>query len=202
MVESRCVIALTGSMGSGKSTVAGFFSDEGASIIDADDLARAAVLPGSPPIESLRRKFGDIILLPDGSLNRRKLAEIIFNDASLRRTAEEIIHPEVFRLFDTRLSRLPPQAFIVCVVPLLFESGMDLHSFRKIVVVTASEETLIRRIMNRDRCSEADAKKRLSAQLPSAEKERRADFVITNDGDLESLRNQVSTVFRSIMSCR
>ncbi len=200
MRQGPYLIALTGTIGSGKSTLARFLADQGAVVIDADELAREAVAPGSKGIEELRRLLGEKILLPDGSLDRKGVAQIIFNDSELRGHVEQIIHPEVFRLFDERISRLSSDAIVVYVVPLLFESGCDLAPFRKLVVVSAEAETAEARAAKRDNTDPEAVQKRMDAQIPACEKEKRADIVIRNDGSIEELRARAAELYRDLLS--
>lgn len=195
MGKSVYLAALTGSIGSGKSTVAALFEELGACIIDADVLAREAVEKGSAVLEGLAHRFGARILLGDGSLDRKALADIIFTDAKCREDAEALIHPEVRRRFDARLAAAPEGAIVIYSVPLLFESGQDLTRFRAIIVVTAPEPLLVERIMQRDMCSEADARRRLESQLPAELKAQRATHVISNEGSREALRERVQDLY-------
>jgi len=202
LAQSPFLIALTGTIGSGKSSVARFLAEEGAVIIDADELAREAVLPGSKPLSLLTGLLGEKVLLNDGALNRKVLADAIFDDADLRQKVEQIIHPEVFRLFEKRIKEVPADSIVVFVVPLLFESGVDLKPFRKIVVVTAGEESAVVRIAERDHCSVDAARKRIKAQLPSSEKEKRADIILRNDGNLKDLHQKAVKLYEELVSCR
>lgn len=200
MAKGPYLTALTGTIGSGKSSLARFLADQGAIVIDADDLAREAVAPGSRGLAGLRKLFGDSILLPDGSLDRKRVADFIFDDASLRKQVEQIIHPEVFRLFDERVSTLNDDAIVVYVVPLLFESGRNLSPFKKIIVISAGEKDAVARVAQRDQAAPEAVKKRMSAQLPSCEKEKRADIIIRNDGTIEDLRARSVELFRELSS--
>lgn len=196
------VVALTGSIASGKSAVAEVFKELGAHILDADILAREIVVAGSPGLEEIRKRFGDGVLTTDGQLNRRKLGEIIFADPAARADLERITHPKIRELFLRRLDELKNKVTdsqpVVYVVPLFFESGYAYPEIDKIVVVSAERETCIRRIMQRDDCTRELAEKKYDAQLPIEKKEASADFVIKNNSDLKSLREEAVRVFKEL----
>lgn len=201
---NHITVGLTGSIGSGKSQAATLFEKLGAKIIDADLLAREVVQLGQPALAEVRATFGPEFFLADGHLDRKRLAQEVFNDANKRKALEGILHPRINLLFKHRLAELRQNTksdgtVIIYVVPLLFESGLNKYpELQKVIVVSASEPTCIKRIMQRDNCSQEDAQKRYSAQTPIAEKVKAADYVIDNDGSLEALEKQVSQVFTSL----
>jgi dephospho-CoA kinase len=196
---SLSVFGLTGGIGSGKSTAAALFRERGVPIIDADTLAREAVAPGSPGLAEVKAAFGSQIVGADGSLDRKALGALVFSDADARRRLNAITHPIVRRLSQERFRELDEQGVTLAGydVPLLFEVGLD-AVLRPIVVVTAREATQLERILARDGISEAEARERLSAQLPLAEKQKRADYVLYNNGTLEALAAQVDALLEKL----
>lgn len=189
---------LTGGIGTGKSTVSELLSELGATVIDADQGARAAVEPGTEGLRRVVEAFGDGVLTPHGTLDRPKLAAIVFNDSAARERLNSIVHPLVgaWMLEQTAAAAARGDEVVVQDIPLLFENrrrGM----FEKVIVVYAPPEEAIRRLVGRG-LEEADARARIAAQLPIAEKVAGADFVIDNSGDLATTREQVDRLWKEI----
>ncbi|MEB2313478.1 MAG: dephospho-CoA kinase [Sorangiineae bacterium] len=182
------VFGLTGGIGSGKSQVSARFRARGLPVIDADALAREAVEPGTPALSAIVEAFGPGVLQPDGALDRKRLAAVVFADDAARRTLNGITHPRVRDLMLERTRALAEQGEpLACYeVPLLVESGMA-ELFRPLVVVAADEATQIARTRARDGATDAEARARVRAQLPLDEKTRLADLVIDNSGTLDEL---------------
>lgn len=193
------VFGLTGGIGSGKSTAAALFRERGVPIVDADELAREAVAPGSPGLAQVTAAFGPEILAGDGSLDRKALGTLVFSDAEARRRLNAITHPIVRRLSQERFRALDEQGVKLAGydVPLLFEVGLD-AVLRPIVVVTAREATQLERILARDGISAAAARERIAAQLPLGEKQKRADYVLYNNGTLAALAAQVDVLLEKL----
>jgi dephospho-CoA kinase len=178
---SRLRVGLTGGIAAGKSIVARQLADLGAVIIDSDQLAREVVEPGTAGLAAIRRRFGDDILLPDGGLDRAKMAQIVFADPKARADLNAIVHPLV-RAEATRLATLAPSdAVVVQVIPLLVETGQQ-DNFDRIVVVDLPEQTQLDRLMQRDHLTEEQARARIAAQASRAERLAIADDVIDNSG--------------------
>lgn len=193
------VFGLTGGIGTGKSTVAALFRERGVPVVDADELAREAVAPGSEGLAAVARAFGPGVMNEDGSLDRKRLGALVFADPAARERLNAITHPLVRRLSQQRfaeLSRLGTE-LAGYDVPLLFEVGLD-QALRPVVVVSASEATQLARLAARDGLDAEQALSRVRAQLPLAEKRARADYVIENDGLREALVAQVDEVLRSL----
>ena len=190
------VVGLTGSVGTGKSTVAGFFRELGAYTVDWDELARKALDKHSRAWREIVECFGDEFLYEDQTLNRRKLADMVFADEEKRARLNQIVHPQVVEE-DERITedirRLDPDAIIIKDIPLLHEAALPIVVDRT-VVVYASEEAQLRRLEDRGMRVE-DARRRIASQLPLDDKIRSADFVIDNDGSLEHTRRQVERVY-------
>jgi dephospho-CoA kinase len=190
--------ALTGGIATGKSYTLGRFAALGVQVIDADQLARDAVAPGSGGLEAVTRRFGAAVLKPDGTLDRPALGRIVFADQSARADLEAIIHPEVYRRINEWLANLPLATRIAMAdIPLLYETGHR-YDFDQVIVSACSPAEQIRRIVARDNLTAAEAKARLDAQWPIEEKVARADYVIRTDGSHAETDRQVRTVFEAL----
>lgn len=196
---STHVFGLTGGIGSGKSTVAARFRQRGLPVIDADELAREVVRPGSPGLAEVVASFGDRVLDANGALDRPRLAGIVFADAGARARLNAITHPRVRDLALARMLELDRAGEpLACYeVPLLVESGLT-EALRPLVVVSTSVATQLARTLARGGTSEDDARARIAAQMPLAEKAKLADFVIDNEGTLEELRARADEVLDAI----
>lgn len=186
------VIALTGGIGAGKSTVAQFFSELGADVIDADHLARVAIERGSEGFDEVVARFGEEILT-NGDINRRALAEIVFSDAAAKSDLEAIIHPRVQQLFAQALLDNDAATNLVYEIPLLVETNAA-SKFDFIVTVEAEEDLRIERLLARGMFI-SDIKARLANQVPSQARIDIADVVIINDGDEDHLLRQVENLW-------
>ncbi len=194
-------VGLTGNIGSGKSSVARLFAERGAALIDADALAREATEdPGV--LREIAAIFGDEIVV-DGALDRAALAARVFGNPDARADLNAIIHPWVGRERAARTAafatQISPPAVVIHDVPLLFEVGLDAE-FDKVVVVDAPLELRVARVVARSGLTADEVRARDAAQLPLAEKVRRADFVIDNSGDFDDLEPQVETLWRALTS--
>jgi len=188
-------VALTGGIATGKSYCLARFASFGVPVIDAVQLARDAVAPGSRALDEVTARFGPAILRSDGSLDRASLGRIVFNDRAARADLEAIVHPEVYRRISEWLATLPPRTRVaIADIPLLFETGHT-HDFDRVVVVACDPREQLRRIIARDGLSERDARARLDSQWPIDEKEARADYVIKTDGSVADTDSEVRTVY-------
>ena len=190
------LIALTGGIGSGKTTVARIWVTLGATEIDADVLARKVVQPGSDGLNQVVEEFGVGILNQDGSLNRTALGKIIFKSPDLRLKLEQITHPLIQRLAKHIIAST--QGPIVYTIPLLVETNSPLQ-FDSIVTVSAPEEIRVQRLVAERGMSEKDARSRISAQVTDQEREAVAEHVIDSNCTLEDLRIRSTAVFQSIV---
>jgi dephospho-CoA kinase len=186
------VIALTGGIGAGKSTVAQFFSELGANVVDADHLARIAIERGSEGFDEVIARFGESIL-SNGDINRKALAEIVFSDPDSKRDLEAIVHPRVQKLFAQAIIDNEPAGNLIYEIPLLVETDAA-NKFDFIVTVEADEELRIERLLARGMFI-TDIKARLANQAPSQARIDIADAVIVNDGDEDHLLRQVENLW-------
>jgi dephospho-CoA kinase len=191
-------IALTGGIATGKSHVRVRFAALGVPTIDSDTLAREVVEPGTKQLAAVVARFGPAILDASGALNRRALGTIVFGDASARRDLEAILHPAIRAATDDWFGSLPADvAFAVADIPLLYEVGRD-RDFDAVIVAACGPEAQLARLMRRDAIDEAEARQRIAAQLPIADKVARADFVITTDGTIEETDRQIAALYRTL----
>jgi dephospho-CoA kinase len=174
--------ALTGGIATGKSYCLSRFAALGAAVIDADLLARDAVSAGSPGLARVVERFGPGVLHGDGHLDRSALARIVFADRVARADLEAIVHPEVYRRVSEWFADLPAgTALAIADIPLLFETGHQ-HDYDVVIVCACRPAEQLRRAMQRDALSEADARARIASQWPIEEKVKRAHYVIRTDG--------------------
>jgi len=190
------VLGLTGGIGSGKSMVASMFAQLGADVIDADQLARDVVEPGQPALDEIATTFGRDILLPNGRLDRGKLAQIIFADPVARGTLNAITHPRIRERMDAAIAaRGSGPGVLIADIPLLYENERT-GTVEAVIVVWVDPETQLRRLLERDRLTDYEARQRIAAQMPLDEKRARADAVIDNSGSRESTQRQVEAIYR------
>ena len=195
------LVALTGNIASGKSTVARRLAALGAVVVDADDLARRAVAPGSPALHGIEARWGPDVLRADGSLDRAALRALVFADPAELDALNALVHPEVERLREAAFTeaRRRGAAVVVYDVPLLYERGGEVR-FDRVVVVDAPEPVRLERLRRDRGLSHEEAGRMVAMQMPAAQKRARADFVIENDGGLDELEAQTDRVWREILS--
>jgi dephospho-CoA kinase len=192
------IIGLTGGIGSGKTTVSGMLRELGATVVDADEAARAVVEPGQPGLEEIRQEFGDRVIGPGGRLDRQAVAQRVFDDEAARRRLNAITHPRVREWMGARVTEAMARGDQVVVMdtPLLFEAGLD-GGTTETVVVWVPEEVQVERAVGRG-MEEADVRARIRAQMSLDDKRGWATHVIDNTGDLESTRGQVEDLWRRL----
>lgn len=199
MIEAMRIIGLTGGIASGKSTVAKMLQEKGAYLLDADQLAREAVEPGQPAWQEIVNWLGQSILLPDRSIDRSTLGNLVFNDKQKLEQLNKIVHPwvgERFIKLSEEIKEKDPEAVLVYDIPLLVEAGMQ-KMVDMIILVYVPRETQIMRLQQRDGISRVEAETRLKAQKPLEEKKKDADVIIDNRGMLAETACQVDRFWES-----
>jgi dephospho-CoA kinase len=192
------MVGLTGGIGSGKSTVAAMLAALGAVVVDADQISREVVEPGTDGLAEVVATFGPSVLAPDGSLDRPALGRIVFADEGKRRALEAIVHPRVAARSAELVAAAPADAVVVNDIPLLAETGAR-GRFDKVIVVVADTQTRIARLV-RDRAITADeARSRISAQATDDQRRAIADIVIVNDGTPDELRASVEEAWQTLV---
>ena len=191
------VVGLTGGIGSGKSAATAIFEDLGIDVVDADLASREAVLPGSKALDQIQKKFGNEILLEDQSLNRAKLREIIFDNSEDKTWLEQLLHPEIRHIIQSKLENSSSE-YVILVSPLLFET--DQHKFcNTTILIDSSLNSQISRTSKRDSVSEDSVKKIISAQMSRDDKLKIAKIVINNDDSLEQLESKIKKVHENLI---
>ena len=187
------LIGVTGGIATGKSTVSDFIARNGFTVLDGDLIAREVVQPGMPALEKMKQAFGQDVILPDGSLDRQAVGDMIFNDEEKRRILNAIVHPAIYRMFFVKCLQClwKREQLVFLDLPLLFESGSMIPFLSKIIVVSCSEQVQQERLMRRNNLSIQDARARISSQMSLSDKRNRADIVIDNSLTIESTREQV-----------
>lgn len=194
------LVGLTGGVGSGKSTVARLLDQRGAVVIDADQLAREAVVKGTPAFHEVVRVFGTRIVGPDGELDRAALATEVFADPVLRANLEGIVHPEVARLFADRVEGYrDSDRIVVYVTPLLAELGLA-PAFDVVVVVTASPRLRVSRVASERGAAPEAVRAIIAAQATDEQRAEVADVLIDNDGTLGDLHSQVAHLWEQLVA--
>jgi dephospho-CoA kinase len=193
------LIGLTGNIASGKSEVARMLADRGATVIDADVLAREAVRPETQALKDIVKRWGKDILKKDGSLDRKALRQIVFADQSELDALNRIVHPGVTRLRDREIAIAKERGdpIVVCVIPLLFERNL-VEEFDAIVLVDALRPLRLERTATTRGLEETDAMNMIVAQMPAELKRARADYVIENNGSLDDLERDVDALWSSL----
>ena len=193
------LIGLTGNIASGKSEVAKMLADRGATVIDADVLAREAVQPETQALKDIVKRWGKEVLAEDGSLDRAALRRIVFADQSELDALNRIVHPGVTRLRDREIARARERGdqLVVCVIPLLFERNL-VEEFDAIILVDAPRPIRLERLVTTRGMDHTEAMNMIAAQMPAELKRARADYVIENVGTIEDLERDVDALWSSL----
>ena len=194
------LVGLTGGMGTGKTLAASIFKELGAHILDADLICRKLVEPGQPALKEISECFGENILNKSRNLDRKKLAQVIFNDPDKKKILENILHPKVFAFEKDKykfICKNNPNALVIIDAALLIESG-NYKNMDKVVVVNTDEKTQMERILARGEWHKDEILSRINNQMPSKEKNRYADFILDNSSDKFQLRNQVESLYAKL----
>ena len=196
-MRPKLVVALTGGIGSGKTTVSDLFAELGVVIIDSDILAREVVEPGQPALKEVMSVFGSEVIDEDGALNRAKLRKRVFSAPDKRRILEEILHPRIMAETNRRIEEVEDSYCIVCI-PLLFETGRQ-NQFDRVLVVDVPPETQIKRTLERDGSPRATIEGILAAQVVRSRRLALAHDVIDNSGDIELVRQEVDQLHQKYL---
>lgn len=191
------IVALTGGIGSGKSTAGQIFSNLGAIVIDSDQLAREVIKPGSEGFDLLIKEFGTEIL-ENNEINRAALGAIVFADPTLRAKLEAITHPLIRKSFEKLVQAAPSDAIVINQIPLLVESNHD-YKFDKVIAISVADKIRKQRLLERG-LSQSDIDKRMSAQASDAQREAIADFIIENSGDFPELTHSVTKIWQELVA--
>jgi dephospho-CoA kinase len=192
-------VALTGGIGTGKSVVLACFAELGAPVISADDVAHDVIGARTPGAAAVRARFGDEVMRADGSVDRLRLAAIVFRDRDARRDLEAIVHPAVraaIAAWGVAMAN-DGAAISVAEIPLLFENGRE-TDFDRVVVTACDEDEQVRRVTARSGLAADDVRRRIAAQMPLAEKARRAHYVIRTDGSVDATRQRATSVWQQL----
>jgi dephospho-CoA kinase len=194
------LVGLTGNIASGKSTVSQMLAERGATIIDADLLARQAVEPGTPGYEHIVARWGDAVLTPDGRLDRAALRNIVFSNHEELERLNAIVHPAVEQMRDRLVGEALERGdrIVVCDIPLLFERHLG-ENFDRIILVDAPRPLRLERLVRDRGLRETEAMEMITAQMPAELKRARADIVIDNDGTLAQLEQQVAAAWATLL---
>jgi dephospho-CoA kinase len=193
-------VGLTGGIGAGKSTVGGMFAALGCRVLDSDDITRLLFAPGEAVNRSVAQAFGPQVIAADGSIDRRALGEMVFNNPELRRRLNSLVHPAINArqaAFLEAVAAEDPHAIGIVEAALMVESG-TYKNYNKLIVVTCTREVQRLRIKGRTNLTDEQIEARIAAQMPMEEKAKYADFIIDNSGDEASTRLQVETVYRQL----
>jgi dephospho-CoA kinase len=183
-------VGLTGGIGSGKSVASSMFGELGAAIVDTDEISRALTAPGGAAIAAIRESFGPEYIAADGGLDRARMRSLVFGDADAKRKLEGILHPRIRDRMRAAVAAAR-ESYVIAVIPLLFETGVCLDLLQRVLVVDCEESEQVRRASSRSGLHAQDVRAIMAAQLPRAERLKRADDVLRNDGSVEALRAQV-----------
>ena len=188
------VVALTGGIGCGKSTVAGLFAKHGAGIIDTDAIAHFLTQSDGDGIAAIRATFGQDYITEDGALDRAKMRKLIFSDVASKQRLQLLLHPLILEKTRAQLLRAQSKPYIILVVPLLPESPAFRKLAQRVLVVDCDENSQIARVMGRSRMGEAEVRNIIAQQTPRAERLQLADDIIHNDSSLDNLAEQVAVL--------
>ena len=189
-------VGLTGGIGAGKSTVADLFSKRGAVVIRSDELARQVIEPQTPGFKQVTSRFGNEIVNDEGSIDRAKLAQVVFNDDVALKDLENIVHPLVRERTNQLMSEQTSETIIVNEIPLLLEKKME-SLFDFLVIVISSEKNRLERLSHKG-VSEEQAKARMAKQVNDQDRKAAADFLIVNDGNLDQLEADVQKIWQTL----
>lgn len=192
-------LGLTGGIATGKTTISNYLKTKRIPVLDADEYARKVVEPGTPGLTDIVNTFGKQVLQSDGSLNRKLLGQIIFNDMTARQKLNDITHPRIQQMMTDELQKLAKDKtpLVILDIPLLLENH-NIAGADAIMVVTVPESIQLNRLMQRNNLNKGEAQRRIDAQMPLSEKEKLADFIVDNSGTIANTLTQVDKVIQNI----
>lgn len=192
-------LGLTGGIATGKTTISNYLKTKGIPVLDADEYARKVVEPGTPGLTDIVNTFGKQVLQSDGSLNRKLLGQIIFNDMTARQKLNDITHLRIQQMMTDELQKLAKDKtpLVILDIPLLLENH-NIAGADAIMVVTVPESIQLNRLMQRNNLNKGEAQRRIDAQMPLSEKEKLADFIVDNSGTIANTLTQVDKVIQNI----
>ncbi len=195
------VVGLTGGIAGGKTVVSKMLSDLGTRVIDADEISREVMSPHTKCWDEVIASYGNELLLEDLTIDRKKLAVFVFRDPKRLAKLNKIVHPYIMKRIEEMLDTIKeedPQSIVIVDAALLVETGLYKY-YDKLIVVYATKETQLKRLMNRDGMSQEEAQSRIDLQLPLSEKMKVADYIINNEGSLSKTRDEVEKVFKALL---
>ncbi|MBN2259565.1 MAG: dephospho-CoA kinase [Clostridiales bacterium] len=196
MKQNKKVIGLTGNIASGKSTVSDYLKEKGFAVIDADKIAREVVEPGKVGLENIIEEFGDVILNEDGSLNRKKMSELVFNNQMEMKKLNSILHPLIRMEILERID-YEKDSIIFIDAALLYETHLD-ELVDQVWFVSVDKEIQLRRLMERDCIDEENARKRMASQIEQSIKIQKSDIILNNNFTIEALYHEIDDIIFSI----
>lgn len=198
--DRRLHVGLTGGIGSGKSTVAALFKEHGVAVVDSDAISHQLTQPGGAAIAAIRSAFGDGYIDASGALHRAQMRQLVFADVAAKKQLENILHPLIRAQMLAQAQAANTAPYLLLVVPLLFEKG-DYHALvQRALAVDCAPATQVARAMRRSGLDEQEVRAIMAQQITRAERLERADDIIRNDGDLDTLRLQVGRLHRQYLS--
>lgn len=193
------VIALTGGVGSGKSSVAAILAELGAAVVDTDEIAHRLTAPGQPGAEAIRTRFGPEYLRADGALDRDRMRELVFSDPAAKKKLEAILHP-LIRAEVNAAVQAARSPYVIIAVPLLIETGSYRDLAQRMLVIDCDEQQQVARVMQRSGLSAAAVRAIMANQVSRAERLRHADDIVSNNADLAMLRAEVTALHRKYLA--
>ena len=194
-------VGLTGSIGVGKSFVTSVFEELGCHVLDADVTAREVVMPGTPGLQAITEEYGEEVLNPDGTLNRKQLGALVFADENRRQRLNHILHPFIIARQDEIMNewaKEDPEVIAIVDAALMIESG-GYRRFDKLIVVHCRPEVQLERLMLRDKLSRDEAQRRIDSQMPQEEKQKFADYLIDTSDGFDRTREQTVKVYNNLV---
>ena len=193
------VVGLTGGIGSGKSAVAALFARRGITVVDTDAIARELTSPGGGAMEAILESFGSDFITPEGALDRARMRALVFRDPQSKRRLERILHPRIRAESAVRIAAAS-SPYVILVVPLLLEAGVDRARYQRVMVVDCDEDVQIERVMRRSHLPDDEVRRIMASQVGRQERREAADDVVDNSEGLDDLEPQVEALHRRYLA--